>query len=65
MGAGIFGAFYLTPFDRVTYEFYAVNGLQDGVVLGDGAGTRIPAGRSEEAFGEDNNGSPAGVGRLA
>ncbi len=63
-GAGFFGAFYVTPFDRFTYEIYAVNGLQDGVVLGDGAGTRIPAGRSEEAFAEDNNGSPAIVGRL-
>lgn len=63
-GAGLFGAFYLTAFDRLTYEIYAVNGLQDGVVLGEGAGTRIPAGKSEEAFAEDNNGSPAIVGRL-
>ncbi len=63
-GAGFFGAFYLTPFDRVTYEIYTVNGLQDGVVLGEGAGTRIPAGRAEEAFAEDNNGSPALVGRV-
>jgi hypothetical protein len=64
-GAGFFGAFYLTPFDRLTYEVYAVNGLQDGVVLGNGEGTRIPAGKSEEAFAEDNNGSPAIVGRLS
>lgn len=63
-GAGVFGALYLTPFDRFTYEFYAVNGLSDGVLLGTGEGTRIPAGKSEEAFAEDNNGAPAWVGRL-
>ena len=65
VGAGFFGALYATPFDRFTYEIYAVNGLSDGVVLGSGEGTRIPMGKSEEAFGEDNNGSPAFVGRLA
>lgn len=65
VGAGFFGAFYVTPFDRLTYEIYAVNGLSDGVVLGNGAGTRISAGKSAEAFGEDNNGSPAFTGRLA
>ncbi|NUO81377.1 hypothetical protein HUU05_14965 [candidate division KSB1 bacterium] len=64
VGAGIFGALYLTPFDRLTYELYAVNGLSDGLLLSTGEGTRIPAGRSEEAFGEDNNGAPAWVGRL-
>ncbi len=65
VGAGFLGAFYMTPFDRLTYEIYAVNGLSDGVVLGNGEGTRLPAGKSEEAFGEDNNGSPALTGRLA
>ncbi|MCG3119462.1 MAG: hypothetical protein ALAOOOJD_01871 [bacterium] len=65
VGAGFFGAFYATPFDRFTYEIYAVNGLTDGVVLGDGAGTRIAMGKSAEAFAEDNNGSPAFTGRLA
>jgi len=65
VGAGFFGAFYLTPFDRLTYEIYAVNGLSDGVVLGSGEGTRIPMGKSVEAFAEDNNGSPAFTGRLA
>lgn len=65
VGAGFFGAFYATPFDRFTYELYAVNGLTDGVVLGNGAGTRIPMGKSAEAFAADNNGSPAFTGRLA
>lgn len=65
VGAGFLGAFYVTPFDRLTYEVYAVNGLSDGVVLGNGEGTRLSSGKSEEAFGEDNNGSPAFTGRLA
>ncbi|MDZ7344751.1 MAG: TonB-dependent receptor [candidate division KSB1 bacterium] len=65
VGAGFFGAFYLSAFDRLTYEIYAVNGLQDGVVLGSGEGTRIPEGKSQEIFAEDNNGSPALAGRLA
>jgi hypothetical protein len=65
VGAGFFGALYPSSYDRVSYEIYAVNGLADGVVGGDGAGTRIPAGKSEEAFAEDNNGSPALTGRLA
>ncbi|MFQ5627159.1 MAG: hypothetical protein ACE5I1_00245 [bacterium] len=65
VGVGFFGAFYASPFDRFSYEIYAVNGLSDGVILGTGEGTRIPAGKSEEAFEEDNNGSPAFTGRLA
>lgn len=65
VGVGFFGAFYATPFDRFTYEIYAVNGLRDGVILGTGEGTRIPAGKSPLAFEEDNNGSPALAGRLA
>lgn len=65
VGGGIFGALYLTPFDRLTYEVYAVNGLSDEVVGGSGQGTRISSGKSESAFEEDNNGSPALTGRLA
>jgi hypothetical protein len=65
VGLGFYGAFFPTPFDRITYELYAVNGLGDGVVGGSGAGTRIPAGKSVESFEEDNNGSPAFTGRLA
>lgn len=65
VGLGFFGALYPTQFDRITYELYAVNGLSDGVVGGTGEGTRISAGKSAEAFEEDNNGSPAFTGRLA
>jgi outer membrane receptor protein involved in Fe transport len=64
VGVGFFGAFFPSPYDRLTYEIYAVNGLGDGVVGGSGDGTRIPMGKPE-AFEEDNNGSPAFTGRLA
>ncbi len=61
-GFGLFGSFY--PGDQVlTYEAYLVNGLTDGVILA-GEGTSIPDGRPV-AFEEDNNGSPAIVGRVA
>ncbi len=65
VGIGFFGALYPTRFDRLTYEIYAVNGLGNGVVGGSGKGTRIAAGKSQTAFEEDNNGSPALTGRLA
>lgn len=62
-GVGFYGAF--TPHDdhRITYETYLVNGLNDDLIL-NGDGTSIPEGRPR-AFEEDNNGSPAFVGRLA
>jgi len=47
---------------RVTYDIYATNGFSDGLVNNSGDGTRIP--RGQENF-EDNNGSPALVGRRA
>jgi len=65
VGLGIFGALFPTLYDRVSYELYLVNGLGDGVVGGVGDGTRIPMGKSESAFEEDNNGSPAFTGRLS
>lgn len=65
VGVGFFGALFPTVYDRVSYELYLVNGLGDGVVGGVGDGTRIPFGKSESAFEEDNNGSPALTGRLS
>ena len=61
-GFGLFGLFPLGGPARLTYELYAVNGFDEGVLEGDAAGTRIPAGRGNF---EDNNNSPAVVGRLA
>ncbi|MBW3555221.1 MAG: hypothetical protein KY466_17065, partial [Gemmatimonadetes bacterium] len=47
---------------RVTYEIYATNGFNDGLILDSPEGTRLAAGRRNF---EDQNGSPAVVGRLA
>ena len=47
---------------RLTYELYATNGFHDGLISASAEGTRIPLGRDNL---EDNNASPALVGRLA
>ncbi len=49
------------PDARLTYELYLVNGFGEGVLLGSPDGTRIAEGKG--TF-EDENGSPAFVGRL-
>lgn len=61
-GFGFFGLLPLTGAGRFTYELYAVNGFDEGVLAEDPAGTRIPAGRGNF---EDNNNSLSVVGRLA
>ena len=61
-GFGAFGQFGLARTGRVTYELYATNGFHDGLITDSEDGTRIPLGRGNF---EDNNGSPAVVGRLA
>ncbi|MGH7507728.1 MAG: hypothetical protein ACRELX_18895 [Longimicrobiales bacterium] len=47
---------------RVTYELYLVNGFHDGLITESPAGTRLAAGRANL---EDNNATPALVGRVA
>lgn len=61
-GFGAFGQFGFGRTGRFTYEAYATNGFHDGLIHGSEAGTRIPLGRGNV---EDNNGSPALVGRVA
>lgn len=61
-GFGAFGQFSFARTGRFTYELYATNGFHDGLINDSEAGTRIPFGRGNF---EDNNGSPAVVGRLA
>lgn len=64
VGFGIHGKFF--PGNNIiSYDAYIVNGLQDGIVLNDEGKTFIPGGKSEEAFGEDNNGTPMYNGRVA
>lgn len=62
-GFGFYGSCILHNDHRLTYETYLVNGLNDDIIL-NGDGTSIPEGRPK-AFEEDNNGTPAFVGRIA
>lgn len=61
-GFGVLGQFRAGSSGRLTYELYATNGFNDGLIANSEDGTRIPLGRHNFS---DNNGSPAGVGRLA
>ncbi|MHC4149666.1 MAG: hypothetical protein ACYSR5_09305 [Planctomycetota bacterium] len=49
----------------LTYDFYLVNGLDDGIILNEEGRTFLQSGKNEERFGEDNNGEPMLTGRLA
>jgi len=64
VGVGVFGKFYLGE-NTLSYDAYLVNGLQDGVIYNEEGITFIPGGKSEEAFEEDNNGTPMYNTRLA
>ena len=59
---GVYGAWYPRASSRITYELYAVNGFDEGVIEASGDGTRIPEGRGNLT---DNNNRPSLVGRLA
>jgi hypothetical protein len=61
-GLGVFGFFPLGGDTRITYEAYVVNGYHDGLLTGSSEGVRIPLGKGNW---EDQNRSPAVVGRLA
>lgn len=61
-GFGLLGQFGVAGGGRLTYEAYATNGFHSGLIDDSEAGTRIALGRGNF---EDNNGSPAFVGRLA
>lgn len=61
-GFGALGQLSLGSGGRLTYEAYLTNGFGDGLIQNSEAGTRIPLGRHNV---EDNNGSPAFVGRVA
>ncbi len=60
-GLGVLGSVSLGGSRRTTYELYATNGFHSGLVDNSPEGTRIPLGRGNF---EDENGSPAVVGRL-
>lgn len=64
VGFGVHGRLAPRGFG-ITYDLYATNGLGDGVLLNAEGRTSLGDGKREEAFAEDNNGSPAISGRLA
>jgi len=57
VGFGFFGKLYPSNL-IISYDAYLVNGIGQGVVLNEEGKTFIPGGKSEEMFGEDNNGLP-------
>ena len=61
-GFGLLGQFDRGFRGRLTYELYATNGFHAGLIDDSPEGTRVPLGRDNV---EDNNGSPAFVGRVA
>ncbi len=61
-GLGAYGQVSFAGGWRATYEVYGTNGFNDGLISASPEGTRIPLGRGNF---EDNNGSPALVGRLS
>ena len=63
VGGGAYGKMALGG-AVLSWDAYVTNGLGDGVVENDLGRTHIPAGKREERFGEDNNGSPAVSARL-
>ena len=64
VGFGFHGTIPLKVFS-FTYETYLVNGLQEGIIANEENRTFLGAGKGEERFGKDNNGSPAFTTRLA
>ena len=65
VGFGAYGRVALRSGMTLTYDAYLTNGLGDGVVLNDEGRTLLAAGKREDQFAEDNNGSPALSGRVA
>ena len=61
-GFGVLGQAPAGRQGRLTWEAYMTNGFDDGLIVNSPEGTRIPLGRGNF---EDQNSSPALVGRLA
>lgn len=61
-GFGVLGQLPAGRQGRVTWEAYLTNGFHDGIITESPEGTRIPMGRGNL---EDQNSSPAVVGRVA
>lgn len=64
VGFGLNGKFYPTKNLIFTYDAYLVQGLGDNIILNPEGRTSLQAGKFEERFAEDNNGSPAFTGKV-
>ena len=64
VGFGVHGRFFASQL-TFGYQVYLVNGLGDGIVSNAENRTFIPAGKNEDMFGEDNNGTPALTARIS
>lgn len=64
VGFGVHGRFFSNDL-TFGYQAYLVNGLGDGVISNEEGRTFLAGGKSEEAFGEDNNGTPSFTSRIA
>ncbi len=64
VGGGVVGTVPLGGF-RFTYDAYLTNGLGEGILDNDLGRTDIASGKSEEAFAEDPNASPALSARVS
>jgi len=64
VGFGIHGKFFKNE-NVISYDAYLVNGLNENIILNGEGKTFLQAGKSEEMFGEDNNGTPMFNGKIA
>jgi len=63
VGFGAHGKFFTDNF-TFSYQAYATNGLQESIILNEEGRTFFPAGKTDDIFAEDNNGSPAVNGKI-
>jgi len=64
VGFGIHGKFFPKNL-IISYDAYLVNGLNENIILNEEGRTFLQAGKSEDMFGEDNNGTPMFNGKIA
>jgi len=64
VGFGLNGTFNPTENIALTYEIYAVNGLQNGIVDNDLPRTAIDLGKTDNVFSADNNSGLSYTGRI-
>jgi len=63
IGFGAHGKLYGSNL-TLSYQAYVTNGLQNTIILNEEGRTFLPAGKTEDIFAEDNNGTPAINGRI-